>query len=120
MNPKQHFLNTEKINAATSPVKTWCIHMVIALGLSSAMFSTFAKPQPEELFSMGNPASANCAANHDGSLFLATDSKTGGQYGICQLSEHLAVEEWCLYRKDQNIDKKDCPNLIILLQDGNK
>ena len=71
-------------------------------------------PVPEN-WMLGNPASSNCAANHNGSLFIQTDSKTGAQYGICQLSPTLAVEEWCLYRQDQNIEKKDCPNLIVLL-----
>ena len=69
---------------------------------------------------LGNPASTNCAANHKGSLYMAVDSKTGGQYGICQLSPTLAVEEWCLYRNDQNLDRKDCPNLIILIKDDAK
>ena len=77
----------------------------------------FAQTKPAEQWMMGNPASTNCAANHSGSLYMATDSKTGGQYGICQLSPTLAVEEWCLYRNDQNLDRKDCPNLIVLLKD---
>jgi len=65
----------------------------------------------------GNPASTNCAANHHGSFYIAIDSKTGGQYGICQLSPTLAVEEWCLLRSDLNLRQRDCPNLILLLKD---
>lgn len=93
---------------------------LVALYLSFAMCPTFAGPQLTEQWMLGNPASTNCAANHNGSLYMATDSKTGGQYGICQLSPTLAVEEWCLLRADQNIEKKDCPNLIILLKEGSK
>ena len=85
--------------------------------LSFALCSAFAAPQATGQWMLGNPASTNCAANHSGSLYMATDSKTGGQYGICQLSPTLAVEEWCLYRNDQNLDRKDCPNLIVLLKD---
>lgn len=93
---------------------------LIALCLSFAMGTAFSASQPTELWMTGNPATTNCAANHQGSLYMATDRKTGGQYGICHLSPALAVEEWCLFRNDQNIEKKDCPNLIILLNEGVK
>ena len=87
---------------------------------SFAMCSALATPLPDDHLQMGNPASSNCAAQHNGSLFIATDSKTGGQYGICHLSPTLAVEEWCLYRNDMGVEKKDCPNLILLLKDKDK
>lgn len=85
-----------------------------------ALCSAFAGVTANDQWMLGNPASTNCAANHQGSLYMATDSKTGSQYGICQLSPTLAVEEWCLYRNDQNIEKKDCPNLIVLVKEGAK
>ena len=69
------------------------------------------------ILSLANPASTHCAAVKGGSLYLMTDSKTGGQYGLCKINEKTAFEEWCLYRKDMNIDAKDCANLISLLKD---
>ena len=76
-----------------------------------------ALAQSEEMLSMANPASTNCAANHDGNLYIQTDSKSGGEYGLCQISKTEAYEEWCLYRKDMNIDTKACQNLIALIKD---
>jgi len=84
------------------------------------MCSAFGKPFLDDQLMMSNPASSNCAGQHNGSLYMETDSKTGAQYGICQLSPTLAVEEWCLYRNDMGVDKKDCSNLIILIQDEAK
>jgi putative hemolysin len=88
---------------------------LLCVTLYSCAFAAFA--QSRDMLNMANPASTNCAANHNGNLYLQTDSKSGGQYGICQISKTEAYEEWCLYRNDMNIDKKDCPNLIILLKD---
>jgi len=79
--------------------------------------SPAAIAQSQDMLAMANPASTNCAANHNGSLYMLTDSKSGSQYGLCQISKTEAYEEWCLYRNDMNIDKKDCPNLIVLLKD---
>lgn len=93
---------------------------LLALCFFFAMCPLFAAPESTEQSMLGNPASSNCTANHNGSLFIQTDSKTGGQYGICQLSPALAVEEWCLFRNDLNIEKKNCPNLIILLEEPKK
>ena len=73
--------------------------------------------QSQGVLDMANPASTNCAANHDGSLYLQTDSKSGGQYGLCKINEKEAYEEWCLYRKDMHIDTKECSNLIVLLKE---
>lgn len=102
---------------------------VLGFNTTSAFFFSFAlcfafpvlgaPPAPEQWL-LGNPASSNYAANHNGPLFIQADSKTGGQYGICQLTPTLAVEEWRLYWNDQNIEKKDCPNLIILIKEGSK
>lgn len=71
------------------------------------------------MMGLGNPASTNCSAAHGGSLYIMTDSRTGGQYGLCRLDEKTAFEEWCIYRRDLNIETKPCPNLIILLKDEN-
>lgn len=84
------------------------------------MCPAFSQTKLDEQWRIGNPASTNCAANHNGSLYMATDSKTGGQYGICLVSPTLAVEEWCLLRADSNLQKVDCPNLIVLIKDGQK
>jgi len=92
-------------------MKTTLIYAALCL------FSLPAFAQSEEMLSMANPASTNCAANHDGNLYMQTDSKSGGEYGLCQVSKTEAYEEWCLYRKDMNIDTKACPNLIALLKD---
>jgi putative hemolysin len=110
-----YIITGDRFNANRVPA------LVLGLNTTSAFFFSFAlcfafpvlgaPPAPEQ-WMLGNPASSNCAANHNGSLFIQADSKTGGQYGICQLSPSLAVEEWCLYRNEQNIEKKDCPNLI--------
>lgn len=89
-----------------------------ALCLVLTMSCALAHPQPDDHLMMGNPASAYCASNYDGSLFLAIDSKTGGQYGICQINDKQAFEEWCLFRKDMNVDKRECPNLISIIQDN--
>jgi len=92
-------------------MKTTLIYAALCL------FSLPAFAHSEEMLSMANPASTNCAANHDGNLYMQTDSKSGGEYGLCQVSKTEAYEEWCLYRKDMNIDTKACPNLIALLKD---
>lgn len=85
------------------------------LTLTFASATTFA--QSVGMLAMANPASAHCASTQGGSLFLMTDSKTGGQYGLCRINPKEAYEEWRLYRKDMNINTKDCSNLIILLKD---
>ena len=89
---------------------------LLALNLLFASGYVFA--QSVGMMAMGNPASAHCSANYGGTLYLMTDSKNGGQYGLCKLNPKEAYEEWCLFRKDMNLpDAKDCPNLIILLKD---
>ena len=62
---------------------------------------------------IGNPASIHCVTKKGGTLLIITEPKTGGQYGICKLSEELAMEEWCLYRSDSKIEETTCPNLIL-------
>ena len=81
------------------------------------LVSISAFAQSEEMLSMANSASTKCAANHDGNLYIQTDSKSGDEYGLCQISKTEAYEEWCLYRKDMNIDTKECPNLVSLIKD---
>lgn len=93
-------------------MKTAILCASICLAISPIVFA-----QSQDMLNMANPASTNCAANHNGSLHMQTDSKSGGQYGICQVSKTEAYEEWCLYRNDMNINKKICPNLIVLLKD---
>lgn len=93
-------------------MKTALLRTTLYLAISPAAFA-----QSRNMLNMANPASTNCAANHSGSLHMQTDSKTHEEYGLCQISKSEAYEGWCLYRNNMNIDKKDCPNLIILLKD---
>jgi putative hemolysin len=92
-------------------------HLERILAFSFLFASGAVMAQSVGMLAMANPASAHCASAQGGSLYLMTDSKTGGQYGLCRINPKEAYEEWCLYRKDMNIDTKDCPNLIILLKD---
>ena len=59
---------------------------------------------------LANPDSINCVEHHSGSLTVATDSN-GEQYGICWLSDNVAIEEWCLYRADHSEGQLQCRNL---------
>jgi putative hemolysin len=79
-------------------------------------FSATAEKGSTTALQLGNPASSNCSANHGGKLTIAVDSKSGAEYGICQISNEKAFEEWCLYRNDLNINKQECPNLIFLVK----
>ena len=88
----------------------------VVLGLFLSVFNVAAIAQPTTYYPtptkvLANPASVNCTEKHQGRLQIETDPKTGGQVGICWLSPTLAVEEWCLFRRDQDPKLPECPNL---------
>lgn len=85
------------------------------LTLTFASATTFA--QSVGMFAMANPSFSPLRLYPRWKFILMTDSKTGGQYGLCRINPKETYEEWCLYRKDMNIDTKDCSNPIILLKD---
>lgn len=98
-------------------------NVVLGLFLSVFNFATIAQtathyPRPTKV--LANPASVNCTEKHQGRLEIKTDLKTGGQVGMCWLSPTLAVEEWCLFRRDQDPKLPECPNFSSALTPKDK
>lgn len=67
------------------------------------------KKDREPAVGMANPASVYCTKNGGKSIIV---KGKGGEYGVCQLKDGTAVEEWEYYRENNKDENKE-PEKII-------
>ena len=67
------------------------------------------KKDREPSVGMANPASVYCTKNGGKSIIV---KGKGGEYGVCQLKDGTAVEEWEYYRENNKDENKE-PEKII-------
>lgn len=67
------------------------------------------KKDREPVVGMANPASVYCTKNGGKSIIV---KGKGGEYGVCQLKDGTAVEEWEYYRENNKDENKE-PEKII-------
>ena len=67
------------------------------------------KKDRESAVGMANPASVYCTKNGGKSIIV---KGKGGEYGVCQLKDGTAVEEWEYYRENNKDENKE-PEKII-------
>ena len=80
----------------------------VAATKSNAVKRTTKKDR-EPAVGMANPASVYCTKNGGKSIIV---KGKGGEYGVCQLKDGTAVEEWEYYRENNKDENKE-PEKII-------
>lgn len=59
-------------------------------------------PIGETNVQIANPASVYCVEDMGGELEIVTD-ENGGQFGLCHLPDGTSIEEWELFRSNNNL-----------------